>query len=206
MKQNAKALYGRFEKSVWGVAETPLPLWKERAQRGLRTVFILTRDLVGGQLTLRAMSLVYTTLLSIVPLLALSFSVLKAFGVYNQIEPMLLKFVEPLGEKGDEIVHQISIFIEKMNVGVLGALGLTLLLYTAISLMQKIEESLNFIWHIPHPRPLADRFSRYLSVLLVGPILVFSALGITASVMNIETVRDLMEINILGQAMQAISL
>lgn len=59
MKQNAKALYGRFEKSVWGVAETPLPLWKERAQRGLRTVFILTRDLVGGQLTLRAMSLVY---------------------------------------------------------------------------------------------------------------------------------------------------
>ena len=109
MKQNAKALYGRFEKSVWGVAETPLPLWKERAQRGLRTVFILTRDLVGGQLTLRAMSLVYTTLLSIVPLLALSFSVLKAFGVYNQIEPMLLKFVEPLGEKGDEIVHQISI-------------------------------------------------------------------------------------------------
>ncbi|SBT05821.1 Ribonuclease BN [Candidatus Propionivibrio aalborgensis] len=205
MKQNAKALYGRFEKTVWGVAETPLPLWKERAQRGLRTVFILTRDLVGGQLTLRAMSLVYTTLLSIVPLLALSFSVLKAFGVYNQIEPMLLKFVEPLGEKGDEIVHQISIFIEKMNVGVLGALGLTLLLYTAISLMQKIEESLNFIWHIPHPRPLADRFSRYLSVLLVGPILVFSALGITASVMNIETVRDLMEINILGQAMQAIS-
>ena len=168
-------------------------------------MFILTRDLVGGQLTLRAMSLVYTTLLSIVPLLALSFSVLKAFGVYNQIEPMLLKFVEPLGEKGDEIVHQISIFIEKMNVGVLGALGLTLLLYTAISLMQKIEESLNFIWHIPHPRPLADRFSRYLSVLLVGPILVFSALGITASVMNIETVRDLMEINILGQAMQAIS-
>lgn len=66
---------------------------------GLRTVFILTRDLVGGQLTLRAMSLVGTTLLSIVPLLALSFSVLKAFGVYNQIEPMLLKFVEPLGKK-----------------------------------------------------------------------------------------------------------
>lgn len=205
MRSRAKDLYGRFDKMVWGVAETPQSLWKVRALRGLRTVYILTRDLLGGQLTLRAMSLVYTTLLSIVPLLALSFSVLKAFGVYDQIQPMLLKFVEPLGEKGDEIVHQISAFIEKMNVGVLGALGLTLLLYTAISLMQKIEESLNFIWHIPNPRPLADRLSRYLSVLLVGPILVFSALGITASVMNIETVRDLMEIDVLGQAMQAIS-
>jgi len=149
-------------------------------------VLILVRDLVDGQLTLRAMSLVYTTLLSIVPLLALSFSVLKAFGVHNQIQPMLLRFLEPLGENGAEIAHNIIEFIQRMNVGVLGAVGLVLLLYTAISLMQKIEESLNYIWHVHRPRPLADRFSRYLSVLLVGPILVFSALGITATVMRIR--------------------
>jgi len=92
-----------------------------------------------------------------------------------------------------------------MNVGVLGAVGLALLLYTAISLMQKIEESLNFIWHIRRPRRLADRFSRYLSVLLVGPILVFAALGITATVMSIETVRGLLEIGVLGQAMKTLS-
>ena len=173
--------------------------------QAVRTVLVLGRDLAGGQLTLRAMSLVYTTLLSIVPLLALSFSVLKAFGVSNQIEPLLLNLLEPLGEKGGEVALRITAFIENMNVGVLGALGLTLLLYTAISLMQKIEESLNFIWHIPRPRPLAERFSRYLSVLMVGPILVFSALGITATVMNIETVRDLLEIDGLGHAVRAFS-
>ncbi len=91
-----------------------------------------------------------------------------------------------------------------MNVGVLGAVGLGLLLYTAISLMQKIEESLNYIWHIPQPRPLAERFSRYLSVLLVGPILVFSALGLTATVMNIDTVRALLEVDTLGQVVQTL--
>ena len=98
---------------------------------------MLARDLAQGQLTLRAMGLVYTTLLSIVPLLALSFSVLKAFGVYNQIRPMLLNFLEPLGEKGIEITARIVQFIENVNVGVLGSVGLALLLYTAVSLVQK---------------------------------------------------------------------
>ncbi|MBK7768566.1 MAG: YihY/virulence factor BrkB family protein [Sulfuritalea sp.] len=129
------------------------------------------------------MGLVYTSLRSVVALLSLSFTVLKALGVYNQIQPMLLNFLEPLGEVGAEIANTIVRFIQNMNVGVLGVLGLGLLLYTAVSLMQKIEDSLNFIWHVPRVRPPGERFSRYLTVLMIGPILVFSALGITASVM-----------------------
>ena len=205
MTAAAPDLLRRLERFIWGERGVALPAWQAGSLRLVRTVLILVRDLVDGQLTLRAMSLVYTTLLSIVPLLALSFSVLKAFGVHNQIQPMLLRFLEPLGENGAEIAHNIIEFIQRMNVGVLGAVGLVLLLYTAISLMQKIEESLNYIWHVHRPRPLADRFSRYLSVLLVGPILVFSALGITATVMRIETVRGLLAIDMLGQVVQKIS-
>jgi membrane protein len=205
MKPVAADLLSRFEDFVWGVREQPLPPWKMRGLRTVRTLLSLARDLSHGQLTLRAMGLVYTTLLSIVPLLALSFSVLKAFGVYNQIQPMLLNFLEPLGEKGEEVARNIVQFIEKMNVGVLGAVGLGLLVYTSISLMQKIEESLNYIWHIPRPRRLGERFSRYLSVLMVGPILVFSALGITATVMNVDTVRELIAIDVLGQVVQVVS-
>ncbi len=205
MKPAAADLLSRFETFVWGVPEQPLPPWKTRGLRVVRTVLILARDLSHGQLTLRAMSLVYTTLLSIVPLLALSFSVLKAFGVANQIQPMLLTFLEPLGEKGEEITLNIVRFIQNMNVGVLGAVGLALLVYTAISLMQKIEASLNYIWHIPRPRRLSERFSRYLSVLMVGPLLVFSAVGITATVMNIDTVRELLAIDVLGQTVRALS-
>jgi len=205
MKSAAARLRNRFDSVVWGAHEQPLPAWKAHALRTVRMLLILMRDLAGGQLTLRAMSLVYTTLLSIVPLLALSFSVLKAFGVYNQIQPVLLNFLAPLGAKGEDITRKIVQFIENMNVGVLGAVGVGLLVYTAISLMQKIEESLNYIWHIDQPRRLGERFSRYLSVLMVGPILVFSAMGITATVMNIETVRDLRAIGALGQMVQAIS-
>lgn len=197
-------LSNRIEKLIWSVPEQPQSSLKAAGLRVVRTVIAVARDLVRGQLTLRAMGLVFTTLLSIVPLLALSFSVLKAFGVHQQIPPMLLNFLMPLGEQSEEVARSIVHLIEKVNVGVLGTLGLALLVYTAISLMQKIEESLNFIWHIPRPRRFGERFSRYLSVLMVGPILVFSALGITATVMNIEAVRDLLAIGALGQAVQAV--
>lgn len=143
-------------------------------------------DLYNGQLNLYAMSLVYTTILSIVPVLAVSFSVLKAFGVHNQLEPALLAFLAPLGAKGVEITQQVIQFVDNIRVGVLGALGLGFLIYTVISLMQKVEEAFNFIWKTRGERTLSRRFSDYLSVLLVGPVMVFTALGITGSVMNTE--------------------
>ena len=193
----------RIETRLW--ANSDDARLRAGMSRWLRTLVILVRDLAAGQLTLRAMSLVYTTLLSIVPLMALSFSVLKAFGVTNQIQPVLVSLLAPLGEKGVEVALRITGFIENMNVGVLGAVGLVLLLYTSVSLIQKIEESLNFIWHTPRPRPLGERFTRYLTVLMVGPLLVFSALAVTASLMNISVVRSLMAFDVLGQLVQLVS-
>src|SRR6185436_4607844 len=170
----------RIQRAVWNPLLEGMPFWKALALRVARMVLVLTRDVQSGDLTLRAMSLVYTTLLSLVPLLALSFSVLKAFGVHNQIEPILNRFLAPLGDKGDEITHRIIGFIANLNVGVLGAVGLRLLLYTVVSLIQKIESSFNHIWHVRQPRSIGERFSNYLSVLLIGPILVFSAMAVTA--------------------------
>jgi len=197
-------LLARIENAVWGGRGEAASPWRRRLMRGVRMGLVLGRDVAFGQLNLRAMSLVYTTLLSLVPLLALSFSVLKAFGVYNQVEPMLLNFLEPLGEKGNEITARIMQFIANMNVGVLGSVGLALLLYTAVSLMQKIEESFNFIWHVSQLRSLGERFSRYLTALLVGPILVFAALGITATVTSLSLVREVLSVGPLDEVVQEV--
>lgn len=193
-------LWSSFENLIWGNAPEAMPGWRGHLLRVVRFIAVLIRDVLGGQLTLRAMGLVYTSLLSLVPLLALSFSVLKAFGVHNQLQPALHRFLAPLGMKGDEIGESIVHFIDNMNVGVLGSVGLALLLYTAVSLMQKIEEAFNFIWHVTQPRSLGERFSSYLSVLLVGPILLFAALGLTATAMNIELVQKLLAIEPFGRA------
>lgn len=178
-------------------------LWDERVARSRveawvirvgRYGFALGRDLFEGQLSMRAMSLVYTTLLSLVPFLALGFSVLKALGVHNTLEPVLREFLRPLGAQGGEITANLIGFVEKIQVGVLGSLGVALLFYTAISLIQKVESSFNFIWRIERPRPFAQKIGEYLGVLMVGPVVVFSALGMTASVLNSGVVSQIRDI------------
>jgi membrane protein len=198
MKWTPGAVYGYLDHLIWSTPSEPRPPVQALVARFTRLVIVLTRDLAHGQLTLRAMGLVYTTLLSIVPLLAISFSVLKAFGVYNQIRPMLLNFLAPLGEKGVEITERIMQFIQSINSGVLGSVGLALLLYTAVSLVHKVEESCNYIWHVGRGRSIGERFSRYLSALLVGPLLVFSAIGISAAVVGLDVVHDAMQIEAIG--------
>jgi membrane protein len=158
------------------------PLWT--VARVLRYPYALVRDILRGDLTLRAMSLVYTTLLSIVPLLALSFSVLKGLGYHRDLEPVLFSFLEPLGERAYDITAQVMTFVDNVRGGVLGSIGLIFLLYTVISMVQKVEESFNFVWRVEQPRSLARRFSEYLSVMIVGPALIVAALGLLATVRN----------------------
>jgi membrane protein len=190
-------------------------LWRDdlRQLRGLRLnlivpirlLVVLVRQFVAGELNLRAMSLVYTTLLSIVPLLAVSFSVLKGFGVHNQVEPLLLNFLQPLGSRGVELSNNIIGFVENIKVGVLGSLGLLFLLYTVVSLIQKVESSFNYVWQVERLRGLAQRFSNYLSVILIGPVLVFAALGLTATAMNNSLVQQLMAVEPLGYVLLSMS-
>src|SRR3569833_3044257 len=79
------------------------------------------------------MSWVYTTLLSLVPLLAVSFSVLKAFGGHNQLTPVLLNFLSPLGENGVELGLRIVSFVENMKVNKQNTQSLAMLIYTVVS-------------------------------------------------------------------------
>ena len=154
----------------------------------LQIIFMVIRDLTEGMITLRAMNLVYTTMLSIVPLLAVGISVLKGFGVHDQLEPTLARLLAPLGEQSVEISERIVGFVENMEFGVLGVLGLVMLIYTGVSLIQKIESAFNHTWKLKSSRNLLQRFSDYLSVILVGPVLVFSAVGITASLSSNQVV------------------
>jgi membrane protein len=155
------------------------PLWW--TARVLRYPYALLRDVLKGDLTLRAVSLVYTTLLSIVPLIALSFSVLKGLGFHRELEPVLYSFLEPLGDRAYDLTAQIMGFVDNVRGGVLGSIGLVFLIYTAISMVQKVEESFNFVWRVEQPRSFARRFSEYLSVMIVGPALIVAALGLIAA-------------------------
>lgn len=175
------AIKNWIEKLVWGdMLRTYGP--PGRIVTGiLRNAYAVLRDIFSGQLTLRAMSLVYTTLLSIVPLIAVSFSALKAFGVHKDIEPHLYGFLEPLGPKGAEITTEVMNLVNNVNGNVLGGIGFIFFIYTAISMVQKIEESFNYVWYVTKPRNFSTRMVEYSTVLIVGAIAVGLAANALAS-------------------------
>jgi len=106
--------------------------------KALRLIYIIIKGSSEEQLNMRAMSLVYTTLLSFVPLLAVSFSVLKAFGVHTRFMIFLYYFLEPLGDSGIDLSMKIIGFVENVKISVLGSIGLSTLIYTVLSTVQKI--------------------------------------------------------------------
>ncbi|HEX3034061.1 MAG TPA: YihY/virulence factor BrkB family protein [Thermodesulfobacteriota bacterium] len=183
---------------MWYIDVRSLDGFRAFLIKTLRLTYAFVREFSERELTLRATSLVYTTLLSLVPLLAFSFSVLKGFGVHNQIEPFLSQFLAPLGTKADEITRKIIDFVENVDVRVLGSIGLATLIYTVISLVQQMEEALNHIWKIEKPRSFTRRFSDYITIILIGPLLMFIAIGLTASVMSNAIVQKLMSIEPFG--------
>lgn len=149
----------------------------------IRLTHALIRRLWDGQLTLRAMSLVYTTLLTVVPLLAFSVSLLAAFGVHNVLRPVLVQLLLPLGSgTAGKVADHVIALASNIKIGVLGVLGLALLLFAVVSLLHKIEQDLNHIWRIARARTLHRRFSDYLSVLLIGPVLLVTGMGISSNV------------------------
>jgi len=195
-------LKNQFHQFVWCSDEQAMPFFKHQFILFLKIFSLLVRDLIGGILSLRAMSLVYTTLLSLVPLIAVSFSVLKGFGVHNQIEPMLSNMLLPLGDKGPEITKQIISFVDNMKMGVLGGVGLVMLMYTVISLISKIEAAFNYTWRISAARGAAQRFSNYLSIVMVGPVMMFAAIGLTASLGSNAVIDALNEYALVGHVIQ----
>jgi len=188
-----------FEKLVWGDhLEKTGPLGRFAAVV-LRYVYGLGRDIVFGQLTLRAMSLVYTTLLSVVPLIAFSFSVLKGLGKHKELEPLLYDFLAPLGPQGEQITQQVIALVDNVKGSVLGGVSLAFFIYTAISMVQKVEESFNYVWYVTKPRSFARRFSEYFFVLLIGPILMVTALGMITSIRSNAVVQMLLANESLGR-------
>jgi len=174
----------------------PLP---NRLIRTVRFLYAILRDVLTTTLTLRAMGLVYITIISVVPMLALAFSALKGFGIHrSRIEPMLLNLLEPLGDRGVELTAQLIGFVDNIQGGLLAGVGLVLLIYTTVSMIKKVEDSLNHIWRVDSARSFFQRFGEYLSIVLVGPLLMVTALGLIASASSNTVVDRVLQIEPFG--------
>ena len=169
---------------VWDTPMAGQPAWRIVLIEAGRILWVVIRDLLSGTLSLRAMSLVYTTLLSLVPALAIAFALSRAFGLDSYVQGMLTDFLGPLGERGVEITQKMMEFVNSVNANILGTVGFVFLLYTVISMIQKIEGAFNSIWRVESTRSLARQFTEIISFSLLGPLVVVMLIGIMAGALS----------------------
>ncbi len=185
-----------LEHDLWEMDTSDRRWWRRFLLNQGQILTLVVRGFLADSCMLRASALTFTTLLSLVPLLALMFAVLKGFGVQNELEPLLL---EQLAVGGNAAVTQIVEYINNTNVARLGTYGLLLLIITVLNLLSNIETSFNSIWDVEETRPLLRRFTDYFSVVTIGPLFVVLAISMTSTLKSQQLVQTLLEYEYVGE-------
>jgi membrane protein len=154
-----------------------LPRLLRRAKRLLRHVW---KHFQEDRCFEEAASLGYTSLLAMVPLLAVVFGIISAFPVFNEWSQGLQDFIfrNFMPEAGEQIVPYLDSFLD--SIGSLALTGTIMLIVTALMLLVRIEVAFNRIWRVDRNRTLVNRIVMYWAVLTLGPILIAAAMALSA--------------------------
>ncbi len=165
----------------------------------VRIIYVALCKSRSDRIQFKAYGLTFTTALSIVPFLAVSFSVAKGFGMAEALREVLFQHavgVDP------EIIERILNYVENTNVRTLGMLGTLFLFYTVTKTLSTMEDAFNEIWDIPEQRPLYRKFTDYFSVILVCPLLFLAAATVTASLQSASVIAFLMQTRFVGSVVE----
>jgi membrane protein len=165
--------------------------------------YAVIRDIRRGQITLRAMGLVFTSLLALIPLLALSFVMLKGFGAHHNLRPVLEEFFSPLGENAGRITEQVMHFADRVRSGLVGGVGFAVLVWTLVGTIKKVEDSFNFLWRVQHARSLARRLLEYLGLIVIAPISLVAFMALMRAALQSAPVQLATEAPLMGRALRA---
>jgi membrane protein len=168
--------------------------------RTLSYPYAVVRDLWRGDINLRAMGLVYTTLLSLIPLVAFSFAILKVFGAHRDLQPIVFEFFRPVGEQAaQQLTERVMQFADRVSSGVVGSVGFALLAWTLLDTIKKVEDSFNFLWRVEQPRSFARRIAEYLTLIVVGPALLVGFIGLTNATLGSAPLQSVAKMPVLDR-------
>ena len=169
----------------------------------LRVILIVVRGFwFEHQGLLRASALTYSTLLSLVPMLAIALAFLKGLGVQNLLEPFLIN----LGVIGsEETVRTLLGYASNVEIRTLGGLGLATLVFTTVLGVGNIERAFNEIWGIASERPMLRKIADYASVLVLGPVALLLATGINTRLHSPTFVTSWLGIRVISEAVTLFS-
>jgi membrane protein len=148
----------------------------------MRIIALATRGFLEDECQLRASALTFYSLLSVVPVVALVFGIAKGFGLEEMLRRQIVSQQGWQASVSSLIINFATSFLEQARGSIIAGVGVPVLLWTVISVMGNIEQSFNDIWEIRESRTLFRQFTDYLSMVLVGTILLAVASSMTITV------------------------
>ena len=145
----------------------------------LKTLNLTVTSFFDRDLLTRAASLTFDTLLALVPALALIFAIGRGFGLQDLLKDQLFLYFPAQKEAINTAIQFVDSYLNESTQGVFVGVGIIVLLYTLISLLSSIEESFNYIWGIKKDRSLYQKFTDYIAICLLIPILMICSSGIS---------------------------
>lgn len=169
----------------------------------IKTIFFAIKNFKEDNCQKSASALTYYTLLSIVPVLAMFFGIAKGFGFDKTLEDELSKRFADQQQLLEQLLTFTHSMLNNAKGGLIAGLGLIVLFWSVMKLLGKIEESFNEVWSVRKERNLWKKFSEYLAIMLVSPILIImsSSLNVFLST-QVENIVN--KIGILGVLSPAI--
>ena len=159
---------------IWKIRLKNLPPAKAFLIKSLRIIILASRSFAKDDCQKTASVLTYYSLLNIVPVIAVVFGIAKGFGLEKIIEKQIFQTAEKANWQAgltDQILKFSHSLLDKVNGGLVAGVGVILLFWTVISIMGKIEGSFNAIWEVKKPRTLARKFTDYMAMIFLAPVL-----------------------------------
>jgi membrane protein len=164
---------------IWLLHEQKLPLIKSALIKSLKIVIISVQGFSRDLCPLRASALTLYSLLSIVPVIAMLFGIAKGFGFEKMLEQRLIEQVPDQETTVLQLIRFARNLLESTQGEVVAGIGIVVLFWTIIKVIGNIEESFNYIWKIERGRSISRKFSDYLSLMLLAPVVLIASSSIT---------------------------
>ena len=167
---------------IWRIRVRDLSRAKALFLKPLMIIILALRSFDEDKCQLRASALTFYSLLSVVPVAAMAFGIAKGFGFESRLEGLLLDKMPAQQEVVQQIITFSHSLLENTKGGMIAGIGVAILFWTVIKVLGNIEKSFNDIWGIKKSRSLGRKFSDYLSIMLVCPLLLIMASSITVAI------------------------
>ncbi len=164
---------------IWLLHEQKMPPLKTALIKSLKIALLSAQGFAHDLCPLRASALTLYSLLSIVPVIAMLFGIAKGFGFEKTLTERLIEQAHQQDELVLKVINFAQNLLDSTKGGVVAGIGIVVLFWTIISLIGNIEESFNHIWKIGRNRSISRKFSDYLSLMLLAPIILIVASSIT---------------------------